>query len=407
MKVIQLTPRLPYPPSDGGRIVMLQIARALQRLGAGVRILSLNPRKQHSEVETVRQALAPIPIEAVDIDTSAHLASALRALQIRAPQLVARFYSPQFDRALRTLLGTADFDVVQIESPFLLPYVRTIRDASRAVVVLRSLNVEFRIWEQMATREKSIVRRTALRSIAHSLRRYEIRHINTCDAIVPITDEDARDFRALGCTRPIHVLPGGVDLDGEVASEVQERPRAVGFLGSLDYRPNQEAALWIAEQLRPRLAVDLAEVHIAGSNAPAWLRARLASAGVTFAGEVPDAAAFIRSMRIMIAPLFTGGGMRIKILEAMAGGKAVVATTIGAAGIDARHGENILLADDPDAFASAVSGLLGDPSRALAIGDAGRRLVESRYTADALARGLLTFYEELSQSRGVDTGRQA
>ena len=417
MRVLQLTPRLPYPPSDGGRVVMLQIARALQRLGADVRILSLNPRKQHGDVETARRAIAPIPIDAVDIDTSAHVASALRAFQIGAPQLVARFFSPLFDRELREVLRS-DADIVQIESPFLLPYVRTIREVSRAAVVLRSLNVEFRIWDQMATREKNVVRRTAMRSIARGLRRYEIRHLNTCDAIVPITEEDGRDFRALGCTRPIYVLPGGVDLDGgETAGDAAgatpfaaridgglERSRAVGFLGSLDYRPNQEAVLWIAEELRPRLGVDEAEIHIGGSNAPAWLQARLAAASTVFVGEVADAAAFIGSMRVMIAPLFSGGGMRIKILEAMARGKAVVATTLGAAGIDVRHGENILLADDPDAFASAVSELLRDPSRAPSIGDAGRRLVESRYSTDALARGLLTFYDELSQSRSVDAG---
>jgi glycosyltransferase involved in cell wall biosynthesis len=398
---------------------MLQIARALQRLGADVRILSLNPRKQHGDIEAARRAIAPIPIDAVDIDTSAHVVSALRAIHIGTPQLVARFFSPRFDRALRALLRTADADIVQIESPFLLPYVRTIREASRAAVVLRSLNVEFRIWEQMATREKSVVRRTALRSIARGLRRYEIRHLNTCDAIVPITDEDGRDFRALGCTRPIHVLPGGVDLDSsETAGEAAgatlftarvdrgvERSRAVGFLGSLDYRPNQEAALWIAEELRPRLSVDMAEIHVGGSNAPAWLQTRLASAGVMFAGEVADAAAFIRSMPVMIAPLFSGGGMRIKILEAMAHGKPVVATTLGAAGIDVRHGQNILLADEPEAFASAVSELLRDPSLARSIGDAGRRLVESRYSTNVLVRGLLAFYEELSQSRGVNSGR--
>jgi Glycosyltransferase len=416
MRVLQLTPRLPYPPSDGGRVVMLQIAKAMQRLGADVRILSLNPRKQHGDVEKAGHALAPIPIDAVEIDTSAHIASALRSFQIGAPHLVARFFSPRFARALRELLQTESFDVVQLESPFLLPYLPTIRQASRAAVVLRSLNVEFRIWEQIAARESNIVRRTALRLLARSLRRYEVRQLNACDAIVPITEEDRRDFRALGCTQPIHVLPGGVDLDrGEPAGEAagatrftarieraEEPSRAVGFLGSLDYRPNQEAALWIAEELRPRLE---AEIHAGGSNAPDWLRAKLTSSGVIFAGHVADAATFIQPMRVMIAPLFSGGGMRIKILEAMAHGKAVVATTLGAAGIDVRHGENILLADDPAAFASAVSELLRDPSRARSIGDAGQRLVASRYSTDTLASGLLAFYEELSQSRAVNAGR--
>ena len=213
MRILQLTPRLPYPPSDGGRVVMLQIAKAMQRLGADVRILSLNPRKQHGDVEIARRAIAPIPIDAVDIDTSAHVASALRSFRIGAPQLVARFFSQQFAAALRELLQTERVDIVQMESPFLLPYLPTIRGVSEAAVVLRSLNVEFRIWEQIAAHENDIARRTALRLLARSLRRYEIRQLNACDAIVPITEEDGRDFRALGCTRPIHVLPGGVDLD--------------------------------------------------------------------------------------------------------------------------------------------------------------------------------------------------
>ncbi|MEA2240001.1 MAG: polysaccharide biosynthesis protein PslH [Thermoanaerobaculia bacterium] len=418
MRILQLTPRLAYPPTDGGRVVMLQIATAMQRLGADVGILSLNPQKQHADLETARAALAPIPVDAIEIDTSAILSPALRSLRIGAPPLVARFYSPRFERRLYELLHDEDIDVVQIESPFLLPYVPAIRAASRAIVVLRSLNVEFRIWEQIAAREENLLRRIALRAIARSLRRYEIRHLNTCDAIVPITEDDAREFRALGCTRPIHVLPGGIDTNPSAAasglhachseravrrageeSPTDEAARA-GFLGSLDYRPNQEAAIWIAEQLQPRLN---AAIHVAGSNAPDWLRDRLTS--VTFAGEVPDAASFIRSMQVMIAPLLSGGGMRIKILEAMACGRPVVATTLGAAGIDVQHGENILLADDPAAFAHAISELLRDPRRARALGDAGRQLVSSRYSTDMLARRLLAFYGELIQRRELDSRR--
>jgi glycosyltransferase involved in cell wall biosynthesis len=372
MRILQLTPRVADPPIDGGRVVMLQIANALRRLGNDVHVLSLNPRKQHVDAEG-----------AIDIDTSGHLAAFWRARRLGVPYLVARFFTPRFADALRAHLREQRFDVVQVESPFLLPYVPAIRESSDAIVVLRSLNVEFRIWEQLAANKLNPLPRI----IARSLRRYEIAHLNTCDAIVPITEDDARDFRTLGSTIPIHVLPGGVDLP----AIFREGHGTIGFLGSLDYRPNQEAALWIAEQLQPRVS---AEIHIAGSNAPPWLRARLEN--VHFEGKVADAAEFIQSMSVMIAPIFSGGGMRIKILEAMANARPVVSTSIGAAGIE---GDNIVLADDADSFAAAVSQLLSDPSRARSIGEAGRRLVETRYATDALARDLVAFYEELTKRR--------
>jgi glycosyltransferase involved in cell wall biosynthesis len=303
-----------------------------------------------------------------------------------------------------------------MESPFLLPYLHAIRETTDAPVVLRSLNVEFRIWEQLAANENNVFRRRLYAHIARTLRRYEIERLDACDAIVPITAEDAQLFRDLGCTRPMHVLPGGVENLG--VRWQSHRPgtraatgvaalldhRSAYFLGSLDYRPNQEAALWIAQQLRPRLGHDV-QLHVGGSNAPPSLGARLAVEGVSLATDVRDAAAFAAPMAVMIAPLFAGGGMRIKILEAMALGKPVVSTTIGAAGIGVTDGVNIRLADDADAFAAAVTELLDSPSRARAIGDAGRRFVIERYATDVLAHELLAFYEQLTQRRGVSSGR--
>jgi len=383
---------------------MLQLARALQRRGAEVQVLSLNPRKQRADVEAARRALAPAALEAIDIDTGQHVAAALRSVPMRVPQVVARFYSPAFARRLRELLAGSRFDVVIVESPSLLPYLRTIRHATDALVILRSLNVEFRIWEQLARNAPDPVRRAALHLVARSVRRYEIAQLDACDAVIPITAEDARDFRALGCTRPMHVLPGGVEaLSPQTAGD----PCAIYFLGSLDYRPNQEAALWIGRELRPRLAARATEatLHLGGSNAPAWLVEQLRSEGVSVTGDIPDAAAFAASKGIMIAPLFAGGGMRIKILEAMALGKPVVSTTVGAAGMDVTPGTDILLADDADAFADAVALLVRDPSRARQIGAAGRALVERRYDTTTLTRELMAFLDELLQRRGVDRGR--
>jgi glycosyltransferase involved in cell wall biosynthesis len=374
MRLLILTPRLPWPPTDGGRVAMSRLATSLAACGAEVEILSLNPRKHHGVAE------GPLPIQAIDIDTSRVVVPPLHV-----PYVVARFISPEFREALVATIARFKPDVVQIESPFLLPYA----SECKSITVLRSLNVEFRIWEGLARNERNPVRRVAMRRIASSLKRYELREMNKLDAIVPISDDDARDFRALGITKPMHVTPCSTDTP--VCAPVPPIPNAVGFIGSLDFRPNQEAVKWIADELWPRVIARLPEARlsIAGSAPPDWLQRK----PIDLRGNVGDAQAFMCQMSVIIAPLFAGGGMRIKVLEAMALGKPVVATTLGAGGIT--HDGDVVIADDVDSFADAVVRLLRDPAEAARIGAAARANVARRYDGETLARGLLTFYRTL------------
>ena len=372
MRILILTPRLPWPPRDGGRVAMSRLAQSLAACDAEVEVVSLNPRKHRGRVE------GPLPIQAVDIDTSRVIGPALR---FGMPFVVARFVSREFHDLVAAAVRRFSPDVVQIESPFMLPYAAGVRGAR---VVLRSLNVEFRIWEGLARIERNPLRRLALRRIASSLRAYELREMNRLDAIVPIWEADADDFRQLGCTRPMHVVPCSAVIPS--VSEGAD-PRCVGFIGSLDFRPNQVAVRWILDELWPRV-VELqpdARLSIAGSSPPQWLRRR----GI---GEVGSAEEFMRRAAVFIAPLFAGGGMRIKVLEAMALGKPVVATTIGAGGIDC---SDIVIADDAASFADAVVRLLRDPVLAARIGSAARACVAERYNGPSLARGLLRFHELL------------
>jgi len=381
MRILILTPRLPWPPLDGGRIAMARLAEGLVHAGAAVEILSLNPRKHRAT------ATAPMPLQAIDIDTR------VPSFSMRIPFMVGRFVSNEFRNALRATLRRFKPDIVQIESPFLLTYVDTVRNESDARIVLRSLNVEFRIWEGLARIERNPLRRIALRRIAASLRKYEVRHLDTTDALVPISEDDADDFRRLGSSRPMHVVPCGVTVPE--SADGLPTPSSVGFIGSLDFRPNQEAVEWIAGELWPRMVerVPEARLSIAGSSAPKWLRRRMTN--IDFRGRVDDATSFMNSMSVMIAPLFAGGGMRIKVLEAMTLGKPVVATTLGAGGLHVEHGRDILISDDAASFADAVALLLRNPQTAARIGNAARETVSSRYDNDVLAHGLLKFYESL------------
>jgi glycosyltransferase involved in cell wall biosynthesis len=390
MRILLLTPRLPWPPLDGGRVAMARLAVSLSRSGAEVEILSLNPRKHRAEA-----AASPLPTVAVDVDTARILAPAYHAIATGTPFVVSRFVSVEFQEALRAALQRFQPDLVQFESPFLLPYLETVRRASRARTVLRSLNVEFRIWEELARNERSPLRRLALHRVARSLRIYEVQTLDRVDAIVPISEDDAADFRSLGARRPMQVVPCGVTLPELAPGEGE--PGTVGFIGSLDFRPNQGAVQWIVEELWPRVLEQVPEARlaIAGSAPPNWLVERARSHGVPIQANVADAQAFVRGLSVFIAPLFAGGGMRIKVLEAMALGKAVVATPRGAGGVEGTPERELLIADDAPSFAAAIVRLLRDDALARRMGEAARAMVAARYDSDALAAALLAFYRTL------------
>lgn len=403
MRVLQLCPRMPWPPHDGGRVAMLQITRGLAAAGVEVEVLSLDPAKHDADPEAARRALAPVPLEAVAVDTSAYLRAALASRRLGVPWLVARFWSPRFAALLARRLRERPVDVVHLESPFLLPYLPVVRAASAASVALRAQNVEFRIWEHLAAGEPRALRRRLLGRLAASLRAWEVARLGDCDALVPISKEDRDDLAALGVGAPSFVLPCGVDLAAWPAPAAEEPDRAVDpwslyFVGSMRYLPNREAVEWIHQRLWPLLAAREPRLRltVAGSDFPPALRARLEAAGIATAADVGDLRAFAAPFGAMIAPLFSGSGMRIKLLEAMALGKPVIATTLGARGIEATPGEEALLADDAEGFAEAVVRCACDRELAGRLGAAARRLIEERYDARRLTAGLADFYRRLA-----------
>jgi glycosyltransferase involved in cell wall biosynthesis len=412
MRVLQLCPRMPWPPHDGGRVAMLQIARGLAAAGVEVEVLSLDPAKHRADPAEARRALAPVPLEAVAVDTSAYLRAALAARRLGVPWLVARFWSPRFAARLAERLRARPVDVVHLESPFLLPYLPAIREASDAPVALRAQNVELRIWEQLAAGERRPLRRRLLGRLAASLAAWEVAALGRCDAVVPISPEDEAELAALGVRRPSFVLPCGVDLDewpapggesgatgtGPAAAAVD--PWSLYFVGSMRYLPNRQAVEWIVERLWPLLAArePRLTLTVAGSDLPPTLAARLAAAGIAAAPDVGDLRAFAAPFGAMIAPLFSGSGMRIKLLEAMALGKPVIATRVGARGLAVTPGVDALLADDPAGFADAVVRCARDRDLAARLGAAARRLIEERYDARRLTAGLADFYRGLAAS---------
>ncbi len=379
---------------------MHDVAVGLARAGHQVTVLAINTPKHHQADLTVLGT--DVRLITVDVDTRVTVLGAAKSLfSRRLPYNVARFVCPAVRARLAALLHAERFDVVQLEGTFVAPYVADVRAHAPGVpVVLRAHNLECQIWERLASGERNPLKRRYLRHLAAGLRRFESRIARAFDAIAAITEPDRRQWAALaGPDVRTVAVPAGVDRARFQAVPIpRPAPRTVAVIGSLNWQPNLEGLRWLLDEAWPRVRARVPDLtlHIAGSHPPAWLT-ELRQPGVVVHGFVPSAAAFMQAHPVLLVPLLSGGGMRIKIIEAMTLGRCVLTTTVGGEGIEATAGREWLVADTPVAWAETLAGVFGgrpDLDPAL-IGRSAATLAAHRYDNVTVVRAFENLYLRL------------
>jgi glycosyltransferase involved in cell wall biosynthesis len=255
-------------------------------------------------------------------------------------------------------------------------------------VVFFSHNVEHMIWKRLCDVETRWWRRALLEIEWRKMRRYESRACARAKLTVAVSDADRAALAAQAPGAGLRAIPTGVDLSYFTPNGYREAPAALVFTGSMDWYPNEDAILYFLEQILPLVRREMPglTLSVVGRNPTPRLLAAAGAAGIRVTGTVSDIRPYVAEAAVYIVPLRIGGGTRLKIFEALAMGKAVVSTSVGAEGLPLVDGEHFLKADDPPAFAAAVAALLRDPERRKALGAAGRRLVEERYSWRHAAR---------------------
>ena len=394
MKVLQLCNKPPYPPVDGGTLAMNSITQGLLKAGCELRVLTVETDKHPARRELLPDDYVhQTGFESIYIDLGVKVLPAIVAMLCGESYHVKRYISRDFSRKLIAILQEQEFDVVHVESIFLTPYVPIIRKYSKAKVILRAHNVEHLIWKRVAQSTRNYFKRWYLNHLSLTLRAYELEHLNDYDGIVCITQGDADYFSTTGCRRPITSIPFGIAPPTIPSVEVE--PNTLFHLGAMDWMPNQESIAWLLDDVWPVVHREVPQAHLylAGRKMPQNLMQKQIE-GVTIVGEVPDAMQFIASKQINVVPLLSGSGIRVKIIEAMSVGKAVVTTTVGARGIDYIDGENLLIANTPAEFATQIKRLLTDSDYCHRVGEAAVRLVAEHYDVGHLTEQLIQFYNE-------------
>lgn len=397
MKILQLANKFPYPPKDGGSIATLSFSKSLAELGHEVTLLAINTSKHYTDISTVPADLKEaVRLIGVPVNTDIKPLKLLKNFLFSSlPYNAERFINTDYSMRLEELLRAETFDIIQLEGLYMAPYLDVIRRCSTARVVMRAHNIEHEIWERSFKQQKGL-KKFYLKSLAKRIRKMELSYLNAYDAVLPITSRDGDMLVSLGCTLPLHVVPTGIDTRELKPDHSQMEYPTVFHIGALDWGPNLEGLQWFFDQVWPRILQKNPDVqfYLAGRNAPASLK-NSSFPNMVFLGEVDDAYEFMRSKAIMIVPILSGSGMRIKIVEGMALGKTIVTTSIGTEGIQTTDRKNICIADDPAKFADDICELIQNPQLFSIIGENAFTFVKENYDNLSITASCVEFFQNL------------
>jgi len=408
LRLLSISPFPPSPPSFGAQRRIHGLLSALAHRHHVTALTLVSPETDRAEVERAMRAYCQ---EVALVTARNGRGLAKRWMQLRALVSSRSFERLTMDLApfraeLHRLLSSRTFDVVLLEFPFLAADVLADPPPGRPrpIRVLDTHNIEFDLARQQAGSEHGLMRRIHNAANWPKVRREELDAFRRFDGVAFCSELDAARARTLVPSVRATVVPNAVDVETFAPRPGLPRSdgRTVLFFGAINYFPNVDGILFLLKEVWPLLAASHpgCRLKIVGQHPT---REILAFQGprVEVTGRVDDVRPHLASAAVTIVPLRIGGGTRFKILEAMAMSRPVVSTTLGAEGLEARPGENLLLADDAAGLAAAVGRVLDDPALGRALGNAGRRLVEERYSWDAAALGLERFLATLGAGGAV------
>lgn len=372
-------PRIPFPLRDGGSIAMNQTLEAYLEQGCEVSLLAMNTSRhwvEESSLPALYQQLTNF--QTVYVKTNINPLSAFFNLFTDKSYNVERFVNKEFEKLLITLLQSNSFNFIQFESIYTAPYLKTVRKYTEAACFCRVHNIEFLIWQRLSEHETSFLKRKYLELLTNRLKSFEEDILKQFNLLLPISQKE-EVYLTETKSNTCYYLPFGVEHT-EVHLETTMDIQSIYHIGSMDWAPNVEGIHWFLDKVWPLVHEKLPNIHLflAGKNMPASIHS-VEDLHIQVVGEVEEVMKFSLEKNIMIVPLLSGAGIRIKILEAMALGKTIVTTQIGAEGIGATHNENILIADSPEEFVACLQDCFIHPDKSIELGKKAQEFVYARF----------------------------
>lgn len=384
MKILHFSLKPPYPKNDGGCVA---IAATLSLLHENKDIeyhhFTLYSEKHCFDPNNYPPSLRD-HISGGKVNLQLNPFSAVKHLLLNQSYNVARFDDKAVRKQLRSLLENHSFEIVLMESIYLLPYLSLFR-AFKLRVFVRTHNVEHHIWQSLANETKHFFKRKYLTLLAHQLRKFELRELAKVDGILAISEVDVHYFKDHFTTVPLLYFPVPVEVNTSTTIDYSNTDSY--FLGAIDWQPNKLGLEWFLHKVIPEgLAKNT--FYLAGKGVKPN---QFQHPSVKVVGEVDNAEEFILAHGICIIPLFSGGGIKIKLLENMALGKPIVSTTEGVKGLALTNGKEVLIADTPIAFREAIERLQKDENLRKLLGENARNFILAQFNKQKITKQFIDF----------------
>lgn len=396
MRILLLTPSLPWPPMWGFNIRVLNILRELAAHNS-VSLLCYGGGEPDAQARETISAICDRVFIVPETGRSIRQRRLLQAGTVISPRSfhLRRYVSAEMQARLTQILRDGAYDLVQVESSAMASF-----DFGNTPIVLDEHNLEYELLRRSNAVESSRIRRAFAATESRKVEREEISTWNRVKGCVLTSEREQAVVQRAAPGVATAVVPNGVALDYFQPSAAEVTPGSIVFTGLMTYRPNADGVSYFIRRILPAIRASRPDAVFTavGWGLPDDVRPLLGE-GVFHTGRVDDIRPYLAKASVVVVPLRIGSGTRLKVLEALAMAKPVVSTTVGCEGIDVSHGEHLLIADAPAAFAAAVTSLLEDPAEAAALGRRGRAMVESRYGWERSVAELERFHRSLFESR--------
>ena len=380
MKVLLLTQVLPYPPDSGPKVKTFYVLKYLAR-HYDVTLVSFVRGDQSDHIRVLESYCRSIYTVPMNRSVFQNIAALFKSLAGNIPWMMARDDVKEMRQLVDRLAAQEEFEVVHADQLNMAQYAQRVPKARR---VLDAHNALWVLYRRLAQTMSFGVRRWLLERDWRLLKKYEGSICREFDQVLTVSEEDKTSLEEAmeSSKREIHVIPIAVDTDEQQPVQRDKDADHIIHIGTMYWPPNIDGMMWFLENVFPLISAKRPDTicDIIGARPPQELVDYGKShPGVNVTGYVVDPTPYLQQAALMIVPLRAGGGMRVKILNALAQGLPIVSSALGCEGIQVEHGRHLLIADTPEEFAEATLKLFDDPALAIRLGENGRRLIQEKY----------------------------